>query len=241
MAPDPRPQTGRAPPAKTRANQEGRTHPDDALAWRLWRGRNTRSHPELGSESPQRRWYCVLRRGRAGRCQANPSPGPFPTHQCLWPMPFAAGWSSPVARQAHNLKVAGSNPAPATKKAPLNQRFSGAFPLRDTDAWSIWQTIGKHPESLSRGPMSRSRQERRFPGGPPHRPGRIRSREMPTTSRPAMMMRTTGDPSPGYRRSLPHPRSEPVFRFFLVQRARLPTEFLNPRDSFARPSRDTRR
>ena len=28
---------------------------------------------------------------------------------------FVAGWSSPVARQAHNLKVAGSNPAPATK------------------------------------------------------------------------------------------------------------------------------
>ena len=28
---------------------------------------------------------------------------------------FIAGWSSPVARQAHNLKVAGSNPAPATK------------------------------------------------------------------------------------------------------------------------------
>ena len=25
-----------------------------------------------------------------------------------------AGWSSSVARQAHNLKVAGSNPAPAT-------------------------------------------------------------------------------------------------------------------------------
>ena len=28
--------------------------------------------------------------------------------------PFIAGWSSPVARQAHNLKAAGSNPAPAT-------------------------------------------------------------------------------------------------------------------------------
>ena len=28
--------------------------------------------------------------------------------------PNAAGWSSPVARQAHNLKAAGSNPAPAT-------------------------------------------------------------------------------------------------------------------------------
>ena len=30
-----------------------------------------------------------------------------------------AGWSSPVARQAHNLKVAGSNPAPATNSSRL--------------------------------------------------------------------------------------------------------------------------
>ena len=30
-------------------------------------------------------------------------------------MVFGAGWSSPVARQAHNLKVVGSNPTPATK------------------------------------------------------------------------------------------------------------------------------
>ncbi len=28
---------------------------------------------------------------------------------------ITAGWSSPVARQAHNLKVVGSNPTPATK------------------------------------------------------------------------------------------------------------------------------
>ena len=28
---------------------------------------------------------------------------------------LGAGWSSPVARWAHNPKVAGSNPAPATK------------------------------------------------------------------------------------------------------------------------------
>ena len=36
---------------------------------------------------------------------------------------FGAGWSSPVARQAHNLKVVGSNPAPATnsKKAALKR------------------------------------------------------------------------------------------------------------------------
>ena len=31
------------------------------------------------------------------------------------PTTLPAGWSSPVARQAHNLKAAGSNPAPATK------------------------------------------------------------------------------------------------------------------------------
>ena len=29
-------------------------------------------------------------------------------------MYLIAGWSSPVARQAHNLKVGGSNPPPAT-------------------------------------------------------------------------------------------------------------------------------
>ena len=29
-----------------------------------------------------------------------------------------AGWSSPVARQAHNLKVIGSNPIPATTSSP---------------------------------------------------------------------------------------------------------------------------
>jgi hypothetical protein len=38
-----------------------------------------------------------------------------------------AGWSSPVARQAHNLKAAGSNPAPATnfemKALPYGRAF----------------------------------------------------------------------------------------------------------------------
>ena len=33
-------------------------------------GQNTRSHPELGRENPQRRWYCASRRGRVGRRQA---------------------------------------------------------------------------------------------------------------------------------------------------------------------------
>ena len=32
-----------------------------------------------------------------------------------------AGWSSPVARQAHNLKVVGSNPTPATNNLRKNK------------------------------------------------------------------------------------------------------------------------
>ena len=35
----------------------------------------------------------------------------------------AAGWSSSVARRAHNPKVAGSNPAPATKEVPAQKGF----------------------------------------------------------------------------------------------------------------------
>ena len=48
---------------------------------------------------------------------------------------IGAGWSSPVARQAHNLKVVGSNPTPATNYlnkindlyAPQELRFLGFF------------------------------------------------------------------------------------------------------------------
>ncbi len=77
--------------------------------WWLWRGARTRSHPELGRENPQRPWYCASRHGRVGRRQVLQ---PIPTTNTHTITP--AGWSSPVARQAHNLKAAGSNPAPAT-------------------------------------------------------------------------------------------------------------------------------
>jgi hypothetical protein len=50
------------------------------------------------------------------RCQIRPS-----LHH------FVAGWSSPVARQAHNLKVVGSNPAPAPKVSCPRPRSRGAF------------------------------------------------------------------------------------------------------------------
>ena len=41
---------------------------------------------------------------------------------------YIAGWSSSVARRAHNPKVVGSNPAPATKKfKPLEEILLKAF------------------------------------------------------------------------------------------------------------------
>jgi hypothetical protein len=111
-------------------------------------GQNTRSHPELGRENPQRRWYCVSRRGRVGRRQVfrtedqSPNPPPrIPIHapdrrprnsdlrsqqgsDFGLPTSDTAGWSSPVARQAHNLKVVGSNPTPATSVTSDNPRPS---------------------------------------------------------------------------------------------------------------------
>ncbi len=105
----------------------------DWTTWWPWRGAPTRSHPELGRENPQRPWYCASRHGRVGRRQVLQStqprqgkcPGPKDTtpqykarpgkHPGIRRIITPAGWSSPVARQAHNLKVTGSNPVPATK------------------------------------------------------------------------------------------------------------------------------
>ena len=42
-------------------------------------------------------------------------------------MYLIAGWSSPVARQAHNLKVGGSNPPPATKEKQGFEKNLKAF------------------------------------------------------------------------------------------------------------------
>jgi predicted GIY-YIG superfamily endonuclease len=43
-----------------------------------------------------------------------------------------AGWSSLVARQAHNLKVAGSNPAPATNSPPVRAIYR-VYVLRNNE------------------------------------------------------------------------------------------------------------
>ena len=53
---------------------------------------------------------------------------------------LGAGWSSPVARQAHNLKVAGSNPAPATniqKNAFTAIRLDGGFFVSSGNGGSV--------------------------------------------------------------------------------------------------------
>ena len=50
--------------------------------------------------------------------------GTLQTLESCYNLSHAAGWSSQVARRAHNPKVAGSNPAPATKEGPA---FARAF------------------------------------------------------------------------------------------------------------------
>ena len=47
--------------------------------------------------------------------------------QTLYFGSLIAGWSSPVARQAHNLKVLGSNPSPAPNKERPRERSRGCL------------------------------------------------------------------------------------------------------------------
>ena len=69
-------------------------------------GQNTRSHPELGRENPQRRWYCASRRGRVGRRQARQTaPGVAQQHRQR-----QAKQSSPRAPKPHHQPLAHTNP-----------------------------------------------------------------------------------------------------------------------------------
>src|SRR5687768_15793776 len=71
----------------------------------------------------------------------------------------AAGWSSPVARQAHNLKVVGSNPTPATTitltyldyLAPLRPAGPLAFALAHSGSGKARITKGSGFLSRSAG------------------------------------------------------------------------------------------
>ena len=50
---------------------------------------------------------------------------------------FNAGWSSPVARQAHNLKVIGSNPIPATRKSRQVKDLAAFLFLELLNRWRV--------------------------------------------------------------------------------------------------------
>ena len=70
--------------------------------------------------TPRTRWLCpgcLLRKPPDGIDRRRTSVGRirFRSGFSEGSQRFNAGWSSPVARQAHNLKVIGSNPIPATK------------------------------------------------------------------------------------------------------------------------------
>ena len=90
--------------------------------------------PRRGFQACQARVGVVFhfRPGRGGTCRRNnfvlerACAGNGPALSCdtvLW----IAGWSSLVARQAHNLKVVGSNPAPATNLPVATHRCNGFF------------------------------------------------------------------------------------------------------------------
>jgi hypothetical protein len=71
-----------------------------------------------------------------------------------------AGWSSPVARQAHNLKVVGSNPTPATTdKNPATAGFFCAFRNRLANSRNTVRTItAQRGESVTMAPIPRAAQ-----------------------------------------------------------------------------------
>ena len=58
--------------------------------------------------------------GSGERSSTPPGVGRRPSRRTM-ALHFDAGWSSPVARRAHNPKVAGSNPAPATNVRPAQR------------------------------------------------------------------------------------------------------------------------
>ena len=74
---------------------------------------------------------------------------------CQNPAQTVAGWSSPVARQAHNLKVTGSNPVPATKKLRLIKDFKAEHNARLLSFQILVNTWSTFYEAPLRGGLLR--------------------------------------------------------------------------------------
>ena len=67
-----------------------------------------------------------------------------------------AGWSSQVARQAHNLKVRGSNPLPATNKS--RSRKTAAFAVKVMKSYQVYMienSVGRRYIGLSENVLIR--------------------------------------------------------------------------------------
>src|SRR5580692_234915 len=62
-----------------------------------------------------------------------------------------AGWSSPVARQAHNLKVVGSNPTPATTNNSAGSPVEPALLFVRFRASEKRTSVAKSPKSSALG------------------------------------------------------------------------------------------
>src|SRR6056297_1724285 len=97
------------------------------------------------------------RRELAGRLARSLITAPIRNVFHLWPLHtvlresisqlLGAGWSSPVARQAHNLKVVGSNPTPATKKF---LEISITFRRREPYSYPARPSRGSTVEAVNR-------------------------------------------------------------------------------------------
>ena len=85
----------------------------------------------------------VLKTGRS--CKRRRGSNPFSSAIYL----YIAGWSSSVARWAHNPKVVGSNPSPATNgfvvqwltRLPVTQKIAGSIPV-ETAIW-LCSSVGR--------------------------------------------------------------------------------------------------
>ena len=110
-----------------------------STTWWYWRGAYTRSHPELGRENPQRRWYCILRCGRVGRRQvfdtqtsSTPSQHHHPTMSAARPRlerqprhPSSLRWSSPSEAVKIDNRAA-TDPAPSQNHRGVEQPGSSS-------------------------------------------------------------------------------------------------------------------
>ena len=118
--------------------------------------------PIRRSEEPDAPKRCIWLRRTIGGAAGGWQPA---ARDVPWHFHFDAGWSSPVARRAHNPKVAGSNPAPATNVRPGQRPFprdrrgpptfwtAGA---RTTLEQDVGDVIGGRNQFRKRFPLARS-------------------------------------------------------------------------------------